>query len=64
MMEQYAEDIPRSAYRLAEKFWPGPLTMILPKKSIVPEIVTGGLDTVAVRMPSHPVIRKAIDLVG
>ena len=64
MMEQYAEDIPRSAYRLAEKFWPGPLTMILPKKSIVPEIVTGGLDTVAVRMPSHPVMRKVIDLVG
>ena len=64
MMEQYAEDIPRSAYRLADKFWPGPLTMILPKKSIVPEIVTGGLDTVAVRMPSHPVMRKVIDLVG
>ncbi len=64
MVKQYTEDIPRSAYRLAEAFWPGPLTMILPKKNNVPEIVTGGLDTVAVRMPSHPVMRKVIDLVG
>ncbi|WP_044976811.1 L-threonylcarbamoyladenylate synthase [Ruminococcus sp. HUN007] len=64
MMEKYTEDIPRAAYRLAEAFWPGPLTMILPKKNNVPEIVTGGLDTVAVRMPSHPVMRKIIDLVG
>lgn len=64
MMEQYTEDIPLSAYRLAEAFWPGPLTMILPKKNNVPEIVTGGLDTVAVRMPSHETMRKVIELVG
>lgn len=42
------------AYTLAHAFWPGPLTIILPKKDIVPKETTGGLDTVAVRMPSHP----------
>jgi L-threonylcarbamoyladenylate synthase len=49
--------------RLIEKFWPGPLTIVLPKKKIVPDIVTSGLPTVAVRMPDHPValalIRKS-----
>ncbi len=42
------------AYTLAHAFWPGPLTIILPKKDIVPKETTGGLDTVAIRMPSHP----------
>lgn len=64
MMKQYTEDIPSIAYRLADNFWPGPLTMVLPKRSNVPDIVTAGMDTVAVRMPSNPVIRKIIDLVG
>ena len=44
-----------TAERLAAVFWPGPLTLILPKKPVVPDRVTAGLDTVAVRMPSHPV---------
>ena len=52
-MERVAEDIPESAYRLAERFWPGPLTMILKKSAVVPYETTGGLDTVAVRMPAH-----------
>ena len=43
-----------NAYTLAHAFWPGPLTIILPKKDIVPKETTGGLDTVAIRMPSHP----------
>lgn len=64
MMKQYTDDIPTAAFRLAEKFWPGPLTMILPKKNNVPDIVTGGLDTVAVRMPAHETMRKIIELVG
>lgn len=64
MMKQYTEDIPSIVYRLADNFWPGPLTMVLPKRSNVPDIVTAGMDTVAVRMPSNPVIRKIIDLVG
>ncbi|MBO5037453.1 MAG: threonylcarbamoyl-AMP synthase [Clostridia bacterium] len=54
----------KEAYMLAEKFWPGPLTMILPKKPIVPTIVTAGLDSVAIRMPSHPTAKKIISLCG
>lgn len=51
---QIAEDVPDTALQLAEAFWPGPLTMILKKRAVVPKETTGGLDTVAVRMPSHP----------
>lgn len=48
------------AERLADAFWPGPLTMILPKREIVPSAVTAGLDSVAIRMPAHPVARALI----
>ncbi|MGQ9832346.1 MAG: L-threonylcarbamoyladenylate synthase [Candidatus Villigracilaceae bacterium] len=54
-VEQVARPISPLARRLAKAFWPGPLTLILPKQPIVPEMVTAGLDTVAVRVPSHPV---------
>jgi len=47
-------------FKLAEKFWPGPLTIVLPKKDEVPDIVTSGLDTVAVRMPANPIARELI----
>ncbi|MDR1027963.1 MAG: threonylcarbamoyl-AMP synthase, partial [Clostridiales Family XIII bacterium] len=50
--------------RLADSFWPGPLTMILKKKTDVPEAVTGGLDTVAVRLPDHPVAIELIRAAG
>ena len=53
-------DIPDAAYALAEKFWPGPLTMILPRRDCVPLRTTGGLDTVGVRCPDHPVTRAII----
>ncbi len=46
--------VPDAAVKLAEAFWPGPLTMIMPKSDLVPKETTGGLDTVAVRMPNHP----------
>jgi L-threonylcarbamoyladenylate synthase len=46
---------------LAERFWPGPLTLVLPRENNVPLITTGGLDTVAVRVPSHPVARALIE---
>ena len=52
--------VSEKALRLAEAFWPGPLTMIFPKKENVPLSTTGGLDTVAVRMPSHPISRALI----
>lgn len=58
------ESVPESAKKLADKFWPGPLTIILPKSSKVPYCTTGNLDTVAVRCPSHPVARKLIKLSG
>ncbi len=51
---------PDIAKKLAEKFWPGPLTMILPKKSSVPDSVTAGMESVAVRFPSHPIAREII----
>ena len=58
------EEVPKSAYQLADAFWPGPLTMILPKSEEVPYQTTGGLDTVAVRMPSHPVALEFIKEAG
>lgn len=52
----YVADFPERALKLAEKFWPGPLTLLLSKKEIVPDLVTSGLDTVAVRIPRHPLL--------
>lgn len=52
------------AYELVKRFWPGPLTIILPKKPIVPYIVTAGLETVAVRFPSHPIAKNLIEAAG
>lgn len=49
---------------LAEAFWPGPLTMVLPKKSLIPGIVTSGLDTVGVRVPRHPVAQQLLRAAG
>lgn len=59
-LSRYCEKVPESAYRLAEAFWPGPLTMILPKRGIVPYRTTGGLETVGVRCPNHPVTLAVI----
>lgn len=56
--------IPPAAQKLAEAFWPGPLTIILPKSGLVPKETSGGLDTVAIRMPAHPVARHIISLCG
>ena len=51
-----------AAWRLAKRFWPGPLTIVLPKKSVVPDIVSAGLPSVAVRVPSHPLFRRLLKL--
>lgn len=53
-LTEWARDVPRAARRLARTFWPGPLTMILPRANGVPDAVTGGLDTIALRVPNHP----------
>lgn len=59
-----AADFPPKARLLAEALWPGPLTLILPKRAEVPDIVTSGLPTVAVRFPVHPVARRIIEYSG
>ena len=63
-LERYCRDIPEQAYALAEEFWPGPLTMVLPRKDNVPDVVTAGLDTVGMRCPGHALCRDIIQLAG
>ncbi|MBE6989260.1 MAG: threonylcarbamoyl-AMP synthase [Ruminococcaceae bacterium] len=63
-LERYCRDVPPSAYALAERFWPGPLTMILPRRENVPLRTTGGLDTVGVRCPDHPLTLAIIEAAG
>ena len=60
-LEQIVAEVPQAAYTLAEHFWPGPLTMIFRKNEKIPYETTGGMDTVAVRMPSDPIARALID---
>jgi L-threonylcarbamoyladenylate synthase len=64
-VEKIAHDIPDTFYRIAERFWPGPLTLILPAASTVPRKITGGTGTVGVRIPDQTVTRaliRAIDM--
>ncbi|MBQ5823568.1 MAG: threonylcarbamoyl-AMP synthase [Clostridia bacterium] len=63
-LDSVVSHIPPSAYALAEKFWPGPLSIIMPKGERIPNEVSCGLDTVAVRMPSHPGARDIISAAG
>jgi L-threonylcarbamoyladenylate synthase len=60
MLGAIVESVPPAAHRLMDRFWPGPLTLILPKQPEVPDLVTAGLPTVAVRMPDHPVAQALI----
>ena len=53
-----------AALRLARRFWPGPLTLVLPRTSAVPAVVTAGLPSVAVRMPAHPLLRRLLRICG
>ena len=63
-IDTLCHNIPESAYRLAKEFWPGPLTMVLPARDIVPKCTTAGLPTVAVRCPDNAVTREIIRLAG
>ena len=63
-LEDYVREVPATAVPLMEKFWPGPLTLIFPRSALVPDVVTGGLDTVAVRVPAHPIARGLIAAAG
>ena len=61
-LARYCRSIPPAAYDLARRFWPGPLTMILPRREVVPDVVTAGLDTVGMRCPDHPVALGILEL--
>ncbi len=63
-LSQWAHEIPATAHTLAQKFWPGPLTMVMKRATRVSDAVTGGQDTVAIRVPSHPVANALLTTFG
>ncbi len=63
-VETYSGTFPDQAKRLAKKFWPGPLTLILPKRNLIPDLVTAGLDTVGLRCPDHELTRELLSQLG
>ena len=63
-LERYCRDIPEAAWRLARRFWPGPLTMVLRRDPAVPDEVTAGLNTVGMRCPAHELCRAVIEAAG
>ena len=64
MVERYCRQIPAAAYRLAEKYWPGPLTMVLEDAGVVPAMVTADTGTLGVRCPDHPLTLAILEKVG
>ena len=60
----WAREVPESARKLAKAFWPGPLTLVLKRSQKAHDFVTGGQDTVGLRLPSHPVARELLQLIG
>lgn len=64
MIKPLVKEIPELAYKCAKEFWPGPLTMIMPKSDIIPSVTSGGLDSVGIRMPSHKTARAIIEKCG
>lgn len=63
-LPRLAREVPPAAWTLVRRFWPGPLTVVLPKQPVVPDLVTAGLPTVAIRMPAHPVALALIRAAG
>lgn len=63
-LKHWAAEVPRAAWLLAEKFWPGPLTMVLKCAPQVSDLITGGQDTIGVRVPGHPVAQKLLKAFG
>jgi len=64
MVEKLCREIPAAAYRLAEAFWPGPLTIVLPDAGVVSKVVTAGGDTLGVRCPDHPITLEVVRRLG
>ncbi|MDK2798812.1 MAG: L-threonylcarbamoyladenylate synthase [Clostridiales bacterium] len=63
-VDKLVESVSNDAKKLMSAFWPGPLTIIMKKSNIIPQIITAGLDTVAIRLPSHPIARELIKTAG
>jgi L-threonylcarbamoyladenylate synthase len=63
-LHRWVREVPEAATRLAERFWPGPLTMVMPRAPNVHDVVTGGQDTVAIRVPSHPMAQQLLTAFG
>ena len=63
-LKNVAAEVPEVARKLAEAYWPGPMTLVLPKTERIPDLATSGLSTVAVRFPNHPIAQKIIRLAG
>ena len=63
-LDDWARAVPAAARTLAARYWPGPLTLVLPRAARVPDAVTGGQDTVALRMPAHPLARAVLAAFG
>jgi L-threonylcarbamoyladenylate synthase len=63
-LTRWAVQIPDSAYKLAERFWPGPLTLILRKDPAASQVISGGQDTIAIRVPSHPMAQQLLTAFG
>ncbi len=64
MLKPLVRELPQAALNLAQHYWPGPMTLVLPKSNVIPSIVSAGLDTVAIRMPSHPIALRIIEESG
>ena len=60
LMDKWASEIPEYAIKLARAFWPGPMTLVLPRTGIAKDFITGGQDTVAIRVPSHSVANQLL----
>lgn len=63
-IKRVARHAPKTARKLIEKFWPGPLTIVLKKRKVIPSAVSGGTDTIAVRLSPHPVVRALVRAAG
>ena len=63
-LDEVATHVPEAARKLIESFWPGPLTLVLPKRPVIPDLVTSGLPGVGVRIPRHPLALELLKLVG
>jgi L-threonylcarbamoyladenylate synthase len=63
-LQPLVEEVPRPAMELIDRFWPGPLSVVLPKRACVPDVVTAGMPSVAIRCPAHPIACRLIELAG